>query len=449
MNKPMDIVDLYKSVLDVAGLSADDEGFVSVKMDKDKSPALMNGKRIVLPTQNQLSNTDHTNRVIFHPLVENVLHGESEIIARLRSALNVRLNYTFAAIGSQLLQIGASIAEHNKLNPNQSEFLSIVKDIDEKMMSTFGKIMVAAIKKNPERCFINIFLKRKAIVNKVTYSRGGVVTFPMLDELLKDDDECFGVKMRVKDKLGITELFKYILPGCETPEIYNRGSNSNIAPFLDALMKTTMGVASKFNDVLELFGPKIDSYEDLIFNADWVETFDNLDVMQPQTRLIPMQAGNEGKPKAQEEMQSTAGMPALVYPPQQSQPAPPVIQQPQVYQPQAYQQPPPPQMYQNGQQYGYQPQPVQQPPAPLTENGLIDFRASMARRPDLQPMLHAQAFNVGARPQMQQPQNQMPVWAVQPQNNYPNQTMGFMGGSPMGGGMQNPNQFNTWNGTTL
>jgi hypothetical protein len=41
----------------------------------------------------------------------------------------------------------------------------------------------------------------------------------------------------------------------------------------------------------------LDEPDDMMIEDGWVETFDNLEVMIPEIRMIPMQAGNEGTTK--------------------------------------------------------------------------------------------------------------------------------------------------------
>lgn len=354
------LIDIYKSILQCAGMVSDAEGFVSVKMGKDRSPArTSDGKQIVLPTNEQLMNGDRTNRVIFHPLSENIMRpGESEVISKLRSVFNIRLNYTFAAISQSLLTLCASIDDHRKLSPDQSEMLSVIKDVNEKTLISFSSMMLHSLKENPEKGFVNIYLKRKAIFGDKTYSRGGVVTFPLYNELLKDQDKYYGVKLRAKDRTALIQLHQYIFPGIDDPQSYNRGSNSDVAPFLDALMHTVMSVSSKYNDVIELFGPIIDSHEDLVFDGEWVESFDNLQDLFPLIRQIPIQAGNEGKTNTDTMMVAPTQAP----------------QQPLVY-------------HQPVAQQGYVPQPampqMQQPPAlVVTANG-VNFDSFLRANPQI------------------------------------------------------------------
>ncbi len=414
MEKVMNIIDLYKSILECGNLTTDKDGYVSVKITN--SPVLISGKRLVLPTQKQLTSNNWQEEIKFHPLSENILRGESEIITKLRSVFNIRLNYTFAAIAQNLFSIVASTAEHHLLNPEQSEMLSAIQEVDETTLDLFNKITIAAIKDSPEKAFINVFLKRGGTINGKKYSRVGVVTFPLYEELKNaEQDTIYGIKLRVKDKLAIKQLFEYILPNLDVAESYNFGTDSNIAPFLHALMGTVLNVGSKFNDVLELFSKEIDDSEMLLFASDWVPTFENLGEMLPQIRLIPTQIGNEGSVKLTEAV--TPQVAPVQQPVQQPLAYQPVVAQPtQTYQPPA----PVAQPWQHPQQQVYQqPQPVQQNGIVVTSDG-VDFNSVLRTKPQIAAM----GMNVGQQmmfqPQMNQQAN--PRWAnPQPQFGYPNQ----------------------------
>ena len=299
MSTKLTLLELYTSILDCSGCVVDREGFVSGKIDDQQTPLLVSGKRLVMPTQAHLMHGDSTNQMVFHPLCENVLQPQSDVITKLRQIYNIKLNYAFVSIAHSLLFINASIAEHPKLSPEQSEMLSFIKDVDQKTVDTFLQIMATQMKAAPDRAFVNIYLKPAGILNGRKYSRVGVVTFTAMEELLKDQEKYFGVKLRVKDKAALIQLHNYMFPNLETPNYYSRGSDSDVAPYLDALMQTVKAVASKVNDTLALFGDFIDNLENIKFSSDWVESFDNLVAYMPEIRMIPMQAGNDGKVQVQ------------------------------------------------------------------------------------------------------------------------------------------------------
>lgn len=290
----MKLIELYKDILAVGSLRVDDEGMVSAAVAGSTTPYMVEGKRLVLPTPQQMSNADWSNRVSFHPLQENILRGESKVMEKYRNAVNIRLNYVIGMIAQELMGLAVDVAAHKRLNPDQAILLSHLKDADEKSMAVFQSLMKAMGIGNKDRCFVHIFLKRGGVVQGKKYNRACIVSFPLYEELLKDEKQVYGVTMSKKHKAVIRALIEFILPGIDQPGHFDAGSESDIAPFLDCLMHGVMKVASCVNDVLANYEQFIDRADEYRYNDDWVEAFDNLAALLPEIRMIPMQAGNEG-----------------------------------------------------------------------------------------------------------------------------------------------------------
>jgi hypothetical protein len=342
----MKMLDLYKSILKAAGYTVTEDNYISrVLPDGKVTPATIKGKRMVLPTQEHLSNP--ADKVVFHPLSENVLRGESAVLEEFRRSMNIRLNVAIGLIAYQLLRIASSTAIHSQLSPDQQDFLSKVKHADERSLEDFRKTMKAMDLTQTQKAFVGIYLKRGGIVNGKKYGRAGVVSFPLYEELTKGSHEVYGVKLRVKDIATFKALFEYMIPNIDKKEAHNRGSDSDVAPYLDSLMKAVMTIAAPINDLVELFRNQLDDpkaedgdgaekvTETLRFEDSWVETFENLAVLVPEIRQVPMQAGNEGQPSktgvttpvattTPAPHQMATPLPAALMSPQGFQPAPPV-----------------------------------------------------------------------------------------------------------------------------
>lgn len=317
------LISIYKAILDFCGLEADKEGYISTKLDDHQEPTMVNGKRLVLPLQEQLRSANNTEKQMFHPLNENTLRGESEVITKLKDVINVRLNFTFGVVVQSLLNLVASPEFHKKLDPDQTELMIAVKEADDKLVTNFTKIMVAGVKADATKIFTNIYLKRGGSLNGRRYARVGIVTFPFYMELCKDSDKLFGVKVRPKDKESMKQVMKFIFSGIEEPNFYSFGSDSPTAPNLEALLQSAALIASRFNDIIEQFKDFIDGAEKLVFASDWMEDFENLEGLAPLIRRIPMQAGNEGVVEGA----TTPELPVATQQPQWTQPT--QVQQPQ------------------------------------------------------------------------------------------------------------------------
>ena len=288
----MKLIPFYKSVLGTAALKVNAENMVSAHMQGNSIPFMVKGKRLVLPTHEHLSNPDKSSIVIFHPLSENVLGDESAVMEKFRNALNIRLNYILGVIVDGLLVLGTSVAEHAKLTPDQAEVLGILKDADEKTLTNYRAILKNMGMGNKEKCFIDIFLKRGGMVNGKKYNRAAIVHFPLYKELLKREKQTYGVILRKKDYEIFIKLLEFIIPGIENEAYFNKGSESDLGPFLDALMRCVAQIASRINQTVEMYRDQYDNPDELLFESDWVECFDNLSQLLPEVRAIPMQAGN-------------------------------------------------------------------------------------------------------------------------------------------------------------
>jgi hypothetical protein len=429
----MKLTDIYRAILRAGGLVADAEGFISSDDGSKLSPFLVKGKRLVLPTDEFQRQSDKSGIVLFHPLCENTLRGESEVLEAFRAAINARTQYVFAWVAYQLLMINTSVETHKNLNPEQHEFLSKVKNADGTTVEVLEKIMKAMPVGQVAKCFVSIYLKRSGQINGVKHARVGVVSFPLYKELISPESiaskEVYGVKIPKKaDRAALVSLLEYMMPAIETPHSYDRGSNDQTAPNLDALMKAFMAIAGPLNDVIELFKEHLDDPEALMFDASWVEAFKDLGVLEAEIRKTPMQAGNEGATnKAMPASATPVPVPAPVY--QAPVPVQPVYQaqQPAFMQAQQYPQ----------HQPMYQPPPP--PPQPVQTGRGVDWSSLVHSSPALaatvnmgQNHYHPQqgfsparaGYGVQAQPQQmyqqQQPmyQQQQPAFQQQGRRNY-------------------------------
>lgn len=388
--------EIYRSVLKYAGLEADNLGFISTVLDTKRTPTVIGGLQLVLPLDNQLRSFDAKQNIIFHPLTENILRGESEVIAKLKSIINVRLNYTIGTVAVNLLKLLASPEYHGKLNPEQLELITSVADADEKTQVNFVSLMVAGIRADPEGVFTRIYLKRGGTYKGKRYSRVGIVNFPFYEKIMEDKVE----KIRVKDKETFRQLFEFMFPNISVAEEYNFGSESQVAPYLEALLRSSSNIAARLNDLLTTYSDFIDDAEKIMFDSDWTDYFQDLNALIPEIRKVPMQHGNDGSITLSEE---TTKAPAYVAnnPPQTAAP---------------YQQPAMQPTAPNGYPQPVQPQ-VQQPPGVKVTKRGIDFQSllqnnqAVAMAPNA---LGSQLAMQNYQQQMANMQQTVPGWA-QPQ----------------------------------
>lgn len=290
----MELNELYKSILKFGGLTADDKGFVST-IDK-KEPVFINKDRLVLPVPYQLRENTDPDRIIFHPLADNILQGESKVIAKLKHNINVRLNQAIALLGQYLLTIASTTDVHPSLNPEQLRYITAIKEINDEVAVKWGNFAAALMKEAPDRSYVNIFLCRGGTIGTTKYSRVGVTSFPLYEKLIKvDSDENKALKIREMDKLPFRQVLEVMFDDIDVAQKYDVGSHSNFAPYLQAMMLTAAGIASRLNTVLRIFRHAIPDDEATVFIAqftgdlDWLHDMTNMDDLGIEIRKVPPQ----------------------------------------------------------------------------------------------------------------------------------------------------------------
>lgn len=303
----MKLLDLYKAIADTANWVISAEGFVSKKVigKENTEPVLVKKMRLAFPTPEMLKNKDARDVMIFHPLKEDVVKPETDILDTLRNSLNSRLNVTACWIGLALLTLAASDDEAQKMNMDQHDLLSKVKNVDQSVIDDFKKILDAMKLDSKTRTAVNVFLKKGGTIHDKTHPQDGekftalgIVKFPLYQELIEslesaDKPEVFGVKLKSKKNRDILiALFKYMFPKIDTPFHYSFGSSSMIAAFSDALLQTTARIAAPMNQVVELFDNLLGDPEEMKIPCEWMPVFQNLGTMMNEIRMVPHQISN-------------------------------------------------------------------------------------------------------------------------------------------------------------
>ena len=275
---------LYKDILESAGLSVDNDSVVCLPTPAEDVPTIIDGKFLVLPTDDILRNPNWEDTIAFHPLSENVVRGESEVLKKLREILLTRATNVLTEVTSQLIHIASNTSMHKSLSPTQSEFLSHLPEADKKMVDTYLKMIASSSPVGANR-FISMYLKRGGTHDGVKYNRLCVVDLPVLNA---DEDErsIFGVKMRIKDLSSIRDLITYTLPGD-----YTCGSKSQTAPYFQALLMSYIALMEDLNKVVKLFKKIFQNGDDLITDLSWKAEITCLSDMRD---LIPILDGNQG-----------------------------------------------------------------------------------------------------------------------------------------------------------
>lgn len=319
------LTELYTAILATAWAAPDEKGRVFSKVigksENSTTPFKLGELQIVLPTQDAMRNFNASTDLLFNPLSENPVQGESAILEKIRRAISVRLNYVTAHVATSLLQLAVSVTEHPKLSPDQSELLSILRDASKTTFETFLRLQTAAVSEGPDRSFIRFYLRRGVKVRGEMYSRACIVGFPLYEKLVAGEDK----RVSKKDAETLKRLFEFIFTNLDQPERYNYGCNSTVAPFTEAYLGGILDLIACLNDVISRYSDFIENSAELVIEADWATELSNIPSLLNLVRSVPRQLAAEGNEKRKEaEVGAIQSPPAAtnVYTPPVQAPAP-------------------------------------------------------------------------------------------------------------------------------
>lgn len=272
-----------------------------------EKPCTSNGKRLSLPTDALIRSGKWDGLLAFHPLSENLLRGESEILKFLRTMVRFRLSSTASQLMAELMGIAADPARHKDLKPTQAEFLKSVQHANDKTESLVNTKLLG-------RHFddlLNIYLKRGGQFKGEEYRRVAAVSFPIWDELSSKGKMIYDIDCgSVKNKKTIASLFEFIFPHPDDQNHWSAASNETVAPYFHALMQCYVKVAKHLNGLVHKYRKHLEYPEMLKIPLEWEDGLEHLGGWKSLIAPLP---GNEGaamKGEREVEAQPQAAAPA-------------------------------------------------------------------------------------------------------------------------------------------
>lgn len=291
-----DLIDLYKSFAQSIGIVSDAQGFMNTLLPGSDSPKpwTIESKRVVLPLPEQLKQTDWTNRIGFHPLLQSVASGDSRVMEKFRDRMNGYADFELGMLLIDIAQLGAKKDMHKDLIPAQSAYLGPFSDVDEKFVKLLTDLLATKriTRKNAEFVKFSVIKGRSWQGQK--RSRVAVMHFPLYDQLPKDNKPTviLGHKLRINDVKMLRGMYEFLFMDIRTPNFYEVGSDSMIAPSMESLM-AIYGVFTKvINSAVAILEPVINTSNALFIVNDWLGDLDIMEDYLPQIRKIPMLEGN-------------------------------------------------------------------------------------------------------------------------------------------------------------
>lgn len=382
--------ELYKPFLASIDIYPDDTGVLHCQTLGSDKIWQINGKKVVLPTPENLKSLNNQEFIFFHPLSESIARGDSAVFRRLQTAVKMRINRTIYSIAAGLIKLAGDREFDGRLKSHQLPLLAVLPKVDKKTDTHFNSAMGKLdLDKNT---FINIYNRRNGKINDTSYNRVAVVRFPGFEQLdTPEESELWGgVKgIRKADYAAYRSLFDFILPEWDVENTYSGASDSMDAPNFAALIKAFLKVANRLNAVMHDFEDVIEFSQTVFNDLDALETASNQ--LSRYTGVIPPLEGNTGEVAVNE-------------------------------------------------QTALQPKSIGVPPAGLIKSGNDKFDAPVvttAPTPVQQPQPTAPMYQQPQAAPQPQPTGAVPVWQ-QPQPTYPGAGYPGQPQQPYGG---YPNQY--------
>lgn len=296
------LVQNYKRALESTGTIEDEDGLLYFTyLDEDnvlqKQPLVVADKPLVLPHKENLVASRLEDVVIFHPLSESVIRGESEVLQRLRVLFGVRFKTVVSTLAGWMVDQAIDPKAAKRFSPKQKAFFDILADATTNTATALRKIIEAGFGGDPSYSMLSVYLRRTGATyegQKVT--RAAVVSFPFMEakETKNKKQVWCGVEVSQKDMRMLTALFEYLIPGCEDPrEAYNAGSNDTQAPYFDCLIHSFAKLMENLNYIIDLLGDKFEAGKHLRTDLSWVQEFEPLSQYRGQIPPMPYNDGQQ------------------------------------------------------------------------------------------------------------------------------------------------------------
>jgi hypothetical protein len=290
------LIDFYKRVLPMGNLVTEDDCLISFQFGERKHHAMTKGKRMALPTQDNLRRGPEL--AIVHPLLEAAAGGETAVMERLRTVMAQAMHLRLTTLMGELINLAVNVGEHSKTNSEQSDLLLLLKDVDADTASKWLQICTQA-GKDDSLVSVHLFIKKQARIGDRTYARGAIVSWPMYEALKKmvsEGGKKLGtVTLRNKDKDALMKLYQYVITDIDVPGKYNMGSVSDVGPSFDCMLRAVAKITQEINDTADAFERFIGNMDVVKADLNWMEELENAHSMLAEIRAIPMQDGGGTK----------------------------------------------------------------------------------------------------------------------------------------------------------
>ena len=301
--------EFYEKVLLSTGLVVTEDGYVKAPLrgrSKVSDNITFNGRTLVLPLRQHFDTmTDIIDgkkeliKVIFNPLKEDVIKGDSDSLVKLKSMIEVRLSHSLNNIFAAVISLALNKEKQKHMSLELTSLFASMKEaknqnitnvIDENTLEKFKKIASTLVVPTNTKGIIHFYLKKGGMVNNVKYNRLAMSSFPLYDELDKyvKDGSVYGVKLRPKDVKVFKIIYEYIFNNINVKDYYTFGSTDKNSPGFISLFKLYINIVERLNELISMleFTDEIDEFAKMNL-AITSEELDNIARFDRELAVIP------------------------------------------------------------------------------------------------------------------------------------------------------------------
>lgn len=284
-----DLLSAYEKLLGSLNIVFDEKG--NGVIGYSNTPAVIDNRILQLPTDDNLKKATWTTHIPFHPICESIVRKESAVIKKLRAWINLRMAIAIGDLLTHVATAAFNTSTHSGLSPECIKVLSLFPDASKQTAELLQKIIAMMDDSSGVR-LVNFYLKVGGELNDIPYRRACIVSFPFAEEIQKaineNSDTIFGIKTTKKNIRSIHAMVTWLLGD----EEYSRGSNSDVAPYFDALLKSYAALAGRIDAFANMWSSIIPKDAYCFTDVSWAPLFSD---MRSMKNIIPSLKDNVGE----------------------------------------------------------------------------------------------------------------------------------------------------------
>lgn len=303
--KRAELLSFYDKLLQSLNVKSDPAGRLSLVVPTSSggeivSECMSGDKRVTLPIDEILRTGEWEGLIGFHPLSENTLHGESEMIHFLRKLIHFNISGTAGALMEDLVKTAADQDSHAGMTPTQCEFLKSAPNADAKMVKYFKTVLGNHLEQ-----IVSIYLKRNDEIDGEEFRRVASAAFPMYHEMSTEGTKIYKTNVGSKErKAELAAVFEYVFPDPMNVDEWSFGSDGDVAPYFHAIMGIYVKIAKRLNKLIKRHASHLsEATKQMQIDLKWTKGLDNLVAWRD---AIPPLPGNKGASVSDKDVASAA-----------------------------------------------------------------------------------------------------------------------------------------------